>query len=153
MDTPMQYTDTGKALTQGFEKCHLTPYQDSGGVWTDGWGNTHGVVPGQDITQEQADAQFLVNIQGSVDAVNASVTCDLTQNQFNACVDFAFNCGNHAFENSTLLKKLNEGDATSDVDAVLAEFAKWDKAGGVVLAGLDHRREGEEALFVAPDEA
>lgn len=145
----MKYTHTGLTLTQDFEQCGLDPYQDEAGVWTNGWGNTHGVVPGKRITQSQADAQLLVNVNGAVLCVNKAVTTDLTQNQFNACVDFVFNCGNHAFETSTLLRKLNAGD----IEGALAEFPKWNRSGGHVSRGLDRRRQGETDLFTRPDEA
>ncbi|USX19924.1 hypothetical protein NHH82_29525 [Oxalobacteraceae bacterium OTU3REALA1] len=53
MNQEMQYSSGGLALTEQFEGCELTAYQDAGGVWTNGYGNTHGVVPGSTITQAQ----------------------------------------------------------------------------------------------------
>ena len=145
----MKYTNAGLCLTKSFEQCRLTPYQDEAGIWTDGWGNTHGVVQGKSITQKQADDQLLANVQDAVASVNKLVKIDLSQNQFNACVDFVFNCGGRAFQTSTLLRKLNSGD----IGGALAEFSKWNKAGGNVSRGLDRRRKGETDLFSRPDKA
>ncbi len=78
MTPEMQYSGTGLALTEKAEGCRLTAYRDSGGVWTNGYGNTHGVVPGSIITQQQADADLGANIQNSVNDVNQLVTVQLT---------------------------------------------------------------------------
>ena len=92
MNPEMQYSGAGLALTEDFEGCKLTAYQDSGGVWTNGYGNTHGVVPGSTITQEQAVADLHANIQSSVNDVNRLVTIQLSQGEFDALVDFARAC-------------------------------------------------------------
>lgn len=139
----MQYGQDGLALTKDFEKCRLKPYRDSGGVWTNGWGNTHNVDPNITITQEQADADLLANLQDAVDAVNDHVTVDLTQQQFDALVDFTFNCGATAFRTSTLLRKLN----ARDYEGASNEFDRWNKDGGVVVSGLIRRRDSEQELF------
>ncbi len=47
---------------------------------------------------------------------------------------------------STLVKKLNNRDFAG----AAAEFAKWNKAGGRVLAGLTRRRSAEARLFQTP---
>lgn len=139
----MHYGKDGLELTKSFEKCRLTPYKDSGGVWTDGWGNTHGVIPGRVITQEKADSDLQANVQDAVDAVNDHVTVDLTQSQFDALVDFTFNCGCSAFKTSTLLRKLN----AKDYEGAANELDRWNKDGGVVVSGLVRRRDAEQELF------
>lgn len=134
---------TGLKLTESFESCRLTPYQDVAGVWTDGWGNTHGVVPGFDITQEKADADLLRNLGDAVACVNAHVEVPIDQQQFDALVDFTFNVGGRAFVKSTMLKYLNQGYFAR----AALEFEEWDMAGGKHVAGLLRRRRAEEALF------
>lgn len=145
----MQYSSDGMHLTEGFEKCELVPYQDSAGVWTNGWGNTHGVVPGRQITQFKADADLMVNIQSAANTVNSLVKIRLTQHQFDALTDFCFNIGGSAFADSTMLKMLNAGN----LDGAKDQFARWDMAGGVHLLGLQRRRAGESDLYETPDEA
>lgn len=139
----MKYSQNGLNLTKDFEKCRLTPYKDGGGVWTDGWGNTHGVVPGRKITQEKADADLLANVQNAVNAVNRLVKVPLTQPEFDALVDFTFNVGINAFAKSTLLKKLNAKDYQGAAD----EFDRWNKDNGKVVAGLTRRRDADEEMF------
>ena len=141
---PMEYSHDGLCLTKGFESCRLTAYQDIKGVWTIGWGHTGtDVVPGLTITQEQADALLLHDVQNAVNHVNHLVTVDLTQGEFDALVDFAFNCGCGAFAGSTMLKLLNAGD----YHGASEQFERWDKAGGKVVAGLLRRRLAEEKEF------
>ena len=54
-------------------------------------------------------------------AVLRLVKVELTQGQYDALTDFAYNLGINALKNSTLLRKLNAGDV---VGASL-EFEKW----------------------------
>lgn len=79
-------------------------------------------------------------------AVNRAVKVPLNANQFGALVSFTYNLGEGNLAKSTLVKKLNAGD----YQGASAEFARWNKAGGKVLAGLTRRREAERQLFVAP---
>ena len=145
----MTYGKDGLALTEQSEGCKLTAYQDQGGVWTNGYGNTHNVKPGSTITQEQAEADLQGNLAWAVACVNKNVTTQLTQNQFDAIVDFTFNVGCTAFTNSTMLRYLNAGDTA---DAAL-QFARWNKVGGLANKGLDNRRAAELAVFNGTDEA
>ena len=142
----MVYSKTGQHLTQSFESCRLVPYLDSKGAPTNGWGNTHGVIMGVAITQEQADADFLSNMKEAVRAVNQYTTIQLTQNEFDALVDLVFNIGSGNFYTSTLLKLLNAGNK----QGAGSEFEKWDMSGGVHLPGLLKRRIVEEFLFNTP---
>ena len=98
---------------------------------------------GQHATQEQADALLLQDVQNAVNHVNHLVTVTLTQSEFDALVDFAFNCGCGAFAGSTLLKLLNAGD----YPGAAAQFDVWDHASGKVVAGLLRRREAETQEF------
>ena len=140
-NTGLQYT--GQALTEQFEGCELFAYQDSGGVWTIGYGHTFGVTPGMTCTQEQADAWLTQDIQWAVNAVLNSVGVPLNQGQFNALVDFVFNVGPANFNASTMLADLNAGN----YEAAAAQFPRWNRAGGQVLAGLVRRRAAEEDEF------
>src|ERR1700743_31650 len=101
----MDYSDAGYALTEEFEGLRLTAYQDSVGVWTIGYGHTGAdVTPDLTITQEQAGALLQQEVAASVSCVNAAVTVELAQNQFDALVDFTFNLGCGSLRSSTLLK-------------------------------------------------
>lgn len=80
---------------------------------------------------------------GFVNTVNTSVTVPLSQNQFDALVSFAFNVGATAFQGSTLLSVLNQGN----YDDVPSQMLRWNRAGGRVLRGLTRRRTAEGELF------
>ena len=137
-------SDRGLRLIKDCEGCRLTPYQDSVGIWTDGYGNTHGVVPGgPPIGPAKADADLMRNLAGAAADVARLARIALTQGQFDALVSFTFNLGAGALGGSTLLRKLNAGDAAG----AAAEFGKWVHAGSEVLPGLVTRRAKERALF------
>ena len=140
----LSYSSTGLALTEQFEGLRLTAYQDSVAVWTIGYGHTGSDVrPGLTITQEQASALLQQDVAGAVAAVNRLVTVTLTQNQFDALVDFTFNEGQGNLASSTLLRELNAGNTAG----AAAQFLVWVYAGGVQLPGLVKRRQAEAALF------
>lgn len=140
----MQYSKAGLALTERFESCRLTAYQDVKGVWTIGWGHTGPeVCSGLVWTQAQADAAVIVDTASAVRAVNTHVNVQLTQGEFDALVDFAYNCGAGNLYGSTLLKLVNAGDFANAAN----EFVKWDHAGGVEVAGLLRRRLAEKEEF------
>jgi len=130
-------------IEKSFEGCRLVAYQDSVGVWTIGYGHTAGVHAGMTITQEQAEASLLADLQTATNAVEYSVHTPLTFEEESALVDLVFNIGSGNFSHSTLLKLLNAGDFTG----ATLEFDKWDKAGGKVLAGLLRRRQAETDMF------
>ena len=138
------YSPKGLALTQEFEGLRLTAYQDSVGVWTIGYGHTGtDVHSGLSVTQERATELLTQDVSSAVAHVNRLVTIELTQNQFDALVDFVFNAGPGNFAASTLLHKLN----AKDFPGAAAEFPKWCHAGKIKLPGLLKRREAEMALF------
>jgi lysozyme len=140
----LSYSDQGLALTEQFEGLQLTAYQDPVGVWTIGYGHTGAdVQPGLTITQEQASDLLLQDVAGAVAAVNRLVTVPLTQNQFDALVDFTFNVGQGNLASSTLLRELNAGNTAG----AAAQFLVWVYAKGVELPGLVTRRQAEAALF------
>lgn len=148
---------TGKAglnLIKEFEGClreaepgQFVPYICPAGVLTIGWGHTnhHGRQFDENTvwTQAQCDAALAEDLRGFEKAVERLVKVQLNQNQFDALVSFAYNCGEDNLGKSTLLKRVNAGD----FDGAAQEFAKWNKGGGQVLRGLVRRRAAEAKLF------
>ena len=143
----MNYSKNGLHLTEQFEGCNLTAYPDpatGGDPWTIGYGHTGSDVhPNMTITQQQAEELLMKDVQKASQAVNSKVHTDITQDEFDALVDFVFNVGAGNFAGSTLLKKINEGD----MEGAAHEFEKWDMAAGKHMAGLLKRRQAEENLF------
>lgn len=143
----MKLDKAGIDFMHNNESCRLTAYLDTGMVWTIGWGSIrifgNPVKKGQTITQAEADEQFLADAADTEKAVNKLVKVNLTQNQYNALVDFVYNVGISAFANSTLLKVLNKGDY---VEAA-KQFMRWVYDNGKEVEGLKNRRRRTRALF------
>ena len=142
----MGISQKGLNLIKQFEGLRLTAYRCSAGVLTIGYGHTgNDVTAGMTITQAQAEELLKNDVKKFEIGVSALTTnIPLTQNQYDALVSFAYNVGLGAFQNSTLLKKLRENPTDK---AIAAEFAKWNKAGGAVVAGLTNRRAQESQLY------
>ncbi len=115
-------------LIRHFEGCRLLAYQDTGGVWTIGYGHTKDIGPGQTCTQEQANAWLVEDIAPLIEA-----TKNLTPLKMVAYLDFGFNCGLGA------LQRLIAGQI------YLSSYGRRDRSGKEV-PGLVTRRNVEQAL-------
>ena len=140
----------GLDLIKRFEGLELKPYKCPAGIPTIGYGNTYypsgSKVKLTDpaITKEKAE-ELLKFLLGSYEkSVDSFCRDDISQNQFDALVSFAYNCGVNNLKSSTLLKKVN---ANPNDQTIKAEFLKWNKASGRVLAGLTKRRQAEADLY------
>ncbi len=144
MNQNLEFDQDGINLVEQSEGVRLEAYRDAVGILTIGFGHTGpDVYAGLTITQDDAEELLRRDVRCAALGVKACVSVPLSQHQFDALVDFTFNCGIEALRTSTLLRKLNAGDyAGAD-----AEFKKWDHAGGKVLPGLTKRRAAEAALF------
>ena len=138
------YSDDGLALTKNFEGLRLEAYRDCAGVWTIGYGHTGTAVnEGMTVNAAEAEALLRADIADAVACVNRAVTATISQNQFDAMVDFCFNAGRGNFLQSTLRRKAN----LEDFEGAAAQFGLWVHAGGEVVAGLVRRRKVEAKLF------
>lgn len=98
----------GLKLIADYEGCRLQPYQCSAGVWTDGIGNTSGVIPGKTITERQAAEGLISNVLRVERALERCVKQQPPQKVYDAAVSFAFNVGTGNACSSTLVKLLNQ---------------------------------------------
>ncbi len=145
----------GRALICAWEGCaRLTgdgsyaayPDPGTGGApWTIGWGATGSDIgPDTRWTRDQCDDRLdrdLVSYAAQVaHTLGGAAT---TQNQFDALVSFHYNTG--AIARATLTRRHVAGDFA----AASREFARWNRAGGRVLAGLTRRRAAEAALYAS----
>jgi lysozyme len=135
-----------------FEGLRLRAYKDSGGLWTIGYGNTINpetglpIKQGDVITKAKALEWLKIttaNVQGRVKAL---LKRPVTENQLAALTSLAYNIGLGAFGRSTLLRKLNAGENSSNV---AAEFLRWNKVAGKEIPGLTNRRKLEAELFLS----
>lgn len=141
----MKVSDNGRAFIRAREGVKLAAYQDGGGVWTIGYGHTRGVKQGQVINHEQADEFLDSDLRQVESCISERVTVPLNQNQFDALVSFVFNVGRQAFSDSTLLKKLNEGNYRAAAD----QFTRWVYDNDQFVQGLYNRRVAERDLFLS----
>lgn len=140
----------GIDLIKKYEGFMAKAYLCPAGIPTIGYGNTfypNGVkvkMGDPPITEARASEILLAVLAKYEDAVNRYAQKPINQNQFDALVSFTYNLGMGNLRTSTLLKKLNinPSDAT-----IAAEFLKWTRGNGVVLAGLKRRRTEEAQLY------
>lgn len=152
----MTPSDNCIKLIKSQEGCILHPYLDQAKIPTIGYGTirypggTHVTMQDSPITEQQAEHYLLNDLQDTVVAVNGMIPAGLSQNQFDALVDFAYNAGTGALHGSTLLRliKANPGDQN-----IGGAFQLWDKIhvdGKLeVSEGLLERRKAEAALYFA----
>lgn len=117
------------------EGVRLKAYQDSGGVWTIGYGHTKGVKPGMTITKEQADAYLEQDMKTHVDAA-----LDLYANHSDKtkmlAADLAYNAGVGAIQPGSRFNKLAQAGEISASD-----YSKlYTTSKGVFTPGLVNRR-------------
>ena len=142
----MTTSSKGVSLIKSFEGCRLKAYKCPAGVWTIGYGHTAGVKEGDTITQEQADDYLRNDLAKYEKAVlNYDGIYHFNQNQFDALVSFTYNCGVGNLKNLT-----QSGKRT--LAQISAKLLLYNKAGGVVLRGLQRRRAAEKELFDTPIE-
>lgn len=137
----MRTSSEGITLIKKFEGCRLKAYKDAIGVLTIGYGHTGSVKEGQTISQEFAEELLKEDLTKFERHVEKYTPFAMNQNQFDALVSFAFNCG------SGNLKKLVTGRTPEQVAEKILEY---NRAGGKVLAGLTKRRRAERELFLKP---
>jgi lysozyme len=153
LDTPRQISAAGVGLVKRFEGCArrrsdglVEAYPDpgtGGAPWTIGWGATGpGIGPGTAWTQAQCDARLAADLaRHAAEVAQAIGQTPTSQGQFDALVSFHYNTG--AIGRATLTRRHN----AEDYAGAAAQFARWNRAGGRVLAGLTRRRAAEAGLY------
>ena len=145
--------DYGSAvkLIKEFEGLRLEAYADPLHGWkvpTIGYGSTHGVRRGDQITQSQADAMLAAEVERVADKLASSVPAwkEMSAKQQGALISFAFNLGPNFYAAKgfeTISKRLREKDWKS----VPAALELYRNPGTSAEAGLLRRRKAEGALW------
>jgi len=147
-------SDAGAQFIANYETFQSKIYKDQAGNDTIGYGHLITAADGDKyvngISSEDALALFKSDLSIYIESVNRDLTVDVTQQQFDALVSFAFNTGQYALGGSQLLKAINNGTAvTEDL------FTMWNKVLNngtlVVSQGLTSRRKDEFELFSIGD--
>ncbi|MFY9590268.1 lysozyme [Rickettsia endosymbiont of Halotydeus destructor] len=135
-------------MIKQFESLRLKPYYCPAGFKTIGYG--HVIKPHErlyldnEITIAEAEKLLDEDINEVQIALYKYCYVYLNTNQQVALLSFIFNCGSTAFQNSTLLKKLNKSEYLQAAD----KFLKWVYIKGQKLQGLVKRRTIERAVFL-----
>jgi lysozyme len=140
----MKISQEGIDLIKEFEGCSLKAYRCPAGILTIGYGHTgKHVTQGMVITQFEAENLLKSDLVRFEEAVTRSAG-PAYQNQFDAMVSLAYNIGTAAFAKSSVARLHSHGQYTGAASA----FLLWNKAGGMVLAGLVRRRKAERNLYL-----
>lgn len=159
--TVLRTSEIGISLIKEFESFKKDAYKDQAGIWTIGYGtirvNGRPIVEGMQCTHDEALRWLHEEVEGFERAVNevnrqAPANRRLSQQQFDACVCFAYNIGAGGFKNSTVTRKIKAGLANEVVEE---NFTAWNKVAVpnsnprqlVPSAGLTRRRKSEFHLF------
>jgi lysozyme len=162
-----QVNDAGINLIKSFEgvmdgdptTVNLDAYLDPIGIWTIGWGHAivykgeflrgkanrgvaRSLYPGG-ITVAQATELLRHDITEHTRQLDTVLKVPVTDSQYAALASFVFNLGLGNLQKSSLLRFVN----CERFERAAREFAKWNRAGGKVMAGLTRRRAAEAALF------
>ena len=138
---------------KGYEGFSATPYQDSGGVWTIGYGVTkshpelyESLLPS--CTEEQASevlgTLILQYSKGVYDYIVNKGKKDIKLQELDAFTSLAYNCGVYGATSSPMMSAyINNQTVTQDM---------WNSyciadASGTVLEGLINRRNSEYNIF------
>jgi lysozyme len=150
MERITKISTNGLTVLKHLEGFRAKPYLDGAGVATIGYGSTYYSdgkrvrLTDKPISEYEASClmeDVLVHFERSVDAFTRD---DITQNEFDALVCFAYNCGTHALNKSTLLKFINDYKPEGDIRN---QFMRWTKINGIVSVGLRNRRIAEIKLY------
>ncbi len=147
----MKTSENGVNFIKGFEGFRNKPYLCSANVPTIGYGTTiypDGVkVSLKDLPITESQAIFFLKHdleKFEKGVISLLGNTKVNQNQFDALVSFAYNCGLGNLKASTLLKLVK---ALPTSEAIFNQFLRWNKAGGKEVSGLTRRRKAEAELY------
>jgi lysozyme len=143
---PYRISQNGVNFLKNREGCKLQAYQDTGGVWTIGYGHTKTARAGMSITYQQAEYLLRQDLAFFENGVNANINVKMTQSMYDALVSFAYNLGMGRANKSSKIGQLmnaRQYAAASDV------FPQYVNVKGKRSAGLVTRRNMERGLFLS----
>ena len=141
---PQRLSPAGEAFIKQQEGWTPVSMPDAGGDAI-GWGHT--IRPGESfprpITQAQGQVLFDQDAGDAMALVNRVVKVPLSQNQYDALVDLAFNVPVALGPQSSVLRALNAGD----YNGAAANILLYNKSQGRISSDLQQRRAAEKRRF------
>lgn len=149
----------GVRFLASWESCVLHPYYDEDGYPTIGYGHLLSTVQHDPLTLWPSISQGtaldlltedLLHTNEGVENLLVAQGATTGQQQFDALVSFAYNCGLSALKTSTLLRRHVAKASNAEI---MAAFLMWDKemgTDGVLVAspGLERRRMAEANIYM-----
>ncbi|MGP5435706.1 lysozyme [Psychrobacter alimentarius] len=157
----MRLSDVGSKVINQFEGFRSSPYRDTKGVWTIGFGNTYyengtSVKPTDPAIARERALELKRNVVNKdfAPAVNIMLADEIdkgwvTQNMFDMLISLGYNIGAATLATSTVIRKIRLNDKRGAADALLL-FNKVRKNGRLeVEPGLNTRRNKERQIFLS----
>ena len=147
----MKTSERGLQIIKAYEGIRLKPYRDCVGLYTVGVGHLIGdgtVLPdswNRTFTIEEVNELLVADVRKFELGLARYVNVELSQNQFDAIIDYCFNLGLGTFQRSSVRQAINRRDKAS----VVRNLLRYNKAGGKVVPQLDNRRKAEALLFLS----
>lgn len=145
-------TATAPLLIKAFEGFRSQTYFDSAGVPTIGFGvttysNGDPVMPGDEITEDEAEAELFHHIRNEVEPVmNLHFeNLPLQPNQRDALASFLYNLGGNSDKWPSLKKAIEKGKSD---EKIADQWMRYTRAGGKVVLGLHRRRLAEVLVWL-----
>ena len=147
MSAASEALEVATKLCIEFEGFSATPYLDSVGVATIGYGTvfkpdgTRVTMRDNPISEATALQWLAVTLESTylMGVLKASPNLLRYPQTLGAITDFAYNLGTARYRASTLRRKINE----ENWPEAITELHKWRRGGGKVLPGLVRRRAAE----------
>lgn len=139
-------------LLEHFEGYYENAYQDSGGVWTLGYGSTYNfdagrrVRKGDKITRAKALEYVSRECTDVVRYANQYIRRKLNAHQSTAIVDYIYNRGIGNFLKTNLDELINANPDDPAIRKEILGTGLWDRLGNK-LWGLGRRRRAEAHLY------
>ncbi len=142
----LQISPKGLELLANAEGCRLKPYQCTAGTWTNGIGNTAGVVPRHIINERQAAADLISNILIVQQRLATCLKVKPPQSVMDMLISLGFNVGAGQVCHSRMLILTNQGQWRQ----ACRQLPRWIYIKGVKSQALLARR-GRELQWCMQD--
>lgn len=156
----MKTSNEGLVEIIGHEGIGLSKYKDSVGVWTIGAGSTKTEIPDLDswplsktITIQEAFDLFKSSMSKYEDAINAVLTRNILQTQFDALVSWCYNVGVGWARKATVISLINTNASSTQLYSALLQYSKPKEIIGrrtkeaILLAYGRYNEAGKATLF------